>query len=275
MHFFLISLENKREASSFQYKFTVPLRELCMNSKRCMYLLKSAEDVEYINLLKLPLFVVSEPGNLDKSVNKILGNVHTPHRLNDSTNHLNFNTSIMSPSTSILASSILKRKASTPHPTAKSPTNRKSVLVNANLYENDEANVSASPRTLASSLKYARATITNSGSKSVKFKLTKYTREITDENQVVDDEVEEADIEENNLSPVKLIETTNNVVNEASVSSQTSKQLSDKHSPERKKLTFAENDENEPLVFKNQNKSVEERHDYDDDDGDVSMQFEL
>ncbi len=119
-----------------------------------MQLLKSAEDVEYINLLKLPLFVVSEPGNLDKSVNKNFDNVHTPHQLNDSANHVNFNTT---PSTSKLTRSILKRKASTPYQTA-------------NLYENDSAYVSASPHTLASSLNF-------SCSKSVKIKLDNYTRE--------------------------------------------------------------------------------------------------
>jgi hypothetical protein len=250
-----------------------------------MYVLKPVEDADYINLLKLPAFIVPD-GNLDKSVNAVVGNValNTPRRLNDSISHANFNTSVSSPSTSILASSILKRKASTPHPhaTIKSPNNRKSLHINPNFYESEEANVSASEskaRTLASSLKYSKAVVTNSGSKSVKFKLIKYTREITDQDNVVDDEVEELEPEEDNdASPDKLVEKTKNIANEANGSPCASKQSPEKHSAERKKLTFAEDDENEPLVFNQSNcqeKSVTEKVADEEDDGDVSMQFDL
>ena len=89
-----------------------------------------------------------------------------------------------------LVSSLKKRKASTPHPIIKSP-HRKSLVLNLDMNEKISADIVPSSeskvRILPSSLKYTK-NITNSGSKSVKFKLTKYTRKIDDEEYVDNEE---------------------------------------------------------------------------------------
>lgn len=40
--------------TNFQYKFTVAIKDLCKNSKRCINLLNLEEDQSYISLLKIP-----------------------------------------------------------------------------------------------------------------------------------------------------------------------------------------------------------------------------
>jgi hypothetical protein len=317
-----------REVVSFQYKFTVPLRDLCKNSKRCLHVLKPLEDAEYINLLKLPKFTL--PHELDKSLNRTAAHLlNASQHLYDTTNHLrvmnNHNDqSILSPSTSILASSsILKRKASTPHPAAKSPNSRSKAL-HINQYLQQETTTETQvitggtalddykARTLTSSLRCiaAKPVLTNSGSKSVKFKLTKCTRKIEDEGQVVDDEVRDFGAEDSYPSPNFLADSVvrksldkvtvaaaNDVNGEekpctssdASPSAGCSSRVL-RSSPERKKLTFVENDENEeqsmPTTSKNANlkeveaikkeaKVEEETCDDDGDDNDESMEFDL
>lgn len=52
---------------NFQYKFTVPLRELCKNSKRCIHLLNPKDDETYIELLRPAAATTKEP-MIDSSV---------------------------------------------------------------------------------------------------------------------------------------------------------------------------------------------------------------
>jgi hypothetical protein len=241
--------------------------------------LKPADDAEYINLLKLPKFTLPDPAH-ERSFNQTTTkNLLNVSHLNDT---LNFpNQSIMSPSASILASSsILKRKASTPHPNIKSPNGRKNhpIFKEVDMPEP----ISGEARTLASSLKNAKPSeaVTGSGSKSVKFKATKFTREI-DEDRVVDNEVHDSNVEESlpvsdTTAARKSIEKPTEPSSELTTSSgRTSRRKSKspvKGSPERKKLTFVENEEASPVATDDE---IKEESFVEGTEGDVSMDFDL
>ena len=243
-----ISAADLKEVASFQYKFTVPLRDLCSrNSKRCLPVLKPGEDKYYIGLLRLPTFTAPSSASCfqtkQQSSNKSV--LSTPQHLNDSTNYVNFSTT-----------SAGKRKASTPYPILKSssPTmTHKNFHVNSTTAPPHEQqrqqesltwNSESRTRLLTSSLKYTRVTtaaaaattttaLNSSASKSVKFKLTKYTRKITDEDHVVDDEEHFASLSK---------EISQDLAGDSAVKMEDAEFV-----PERKKLTFADpNDEPPP-----------------------------
>ncbi len=247
----------------FQYKFTIPLRELCKNSKRCMFVLKKQDDSDYIDILKLPEVMHDNvTSSTLSSTNKNQCLTNTPDKTE---NRIRFgqettNIQTATPYEKNLVSSIKKRKASTPHPSIHSP-HRKSLVLNLNANENIHADLVPSSdskiRVLTSSLRFNvnhKETVSSSGgSKSVKFKLTKYTRKITDEKYEDNEEhFEETDNEDTNHDGDNEVDNEDeqqsyHLVLEESNLTNTSKRknlstVSSASSPERKKLTFIEDE---------------------------------
>jgi hypothetical protein len=204
-----ITMNDLKEVASFQYKFTVPFKELCKNSKRCSQLLNEKDDLEYIEILKLPEleFLNTNITIATNGSQKIVGQELT-----------NLISNSMTPihqsqlSKSSLQSSLKKRKASTPHqpfmknnmdeeleleqPSTPTTITAANVMISNNINKFISQSEFKS-RVLTSSLKLSK-NVSNSVSKSVKFKLVKYTREISDENkdyrdneQNIEEEIEE------------------------------------------------------------------------------------
>ncbi|CAF0881237.1 unnamed protein product [Brachionus calyciflorus] len=153
-----------REVAAFEYKFTIPLKELCKNSKRCLKLLDAIEDSHYINMLKFPEIELSENTNLATPSHVKIGLELTNIMLMET------------PTRSILSSAIKKRKASTPHPNHYKPEtpNEKQQVKHVFMSENKE-------RILTSALKASKS-VTQSVTKSVKFRTTRLTREFKNDN---------------------------------------------------------------------------------------------
>ena len=153
------------------------MAEICKFSKRCINLIKSNdyEDNDYIELLKLPAKESTLSRFAINPASVVFGD-------ND---HVAFST-IATPS--MLSKSIIKRKSSTPHPHSnflpstllakQQHHNTPPILKNSNRLSTASEHKS---RVLASSLKPAGAA-SNSTTKSVKFQLSKFTRQISDEN---------------------------------------------------------------------------------------------
>ena len=219
--FSIITVNDLKEVSNFQYKFTVPLKELCKNSKRCSRLLNEKDDLEYLELLKLPEleFLNTNITIATNGSQKIVGQELT-----------NLISNTMTPmqqtplSKSSLQSSLKKRKASTPfmknnldedleleHPSTPTNIIAANVIIQNNNNNNNKfiSQSEFKSRVLTSSLKLSK-NVSNSVSKSVKFKLVKYTREISDENkdyrdneQNIEEEIEEQQLEEEVVVQVK------------------------------------------------------------------------
>ncbi|RMZ96363.1 hypothetical protein BpHYR1_002876, partial [Brachionus plicatilis] len=174
------------ESAAFEYKFSLPLKEVCKNSKRCLNLLTSPDDIDYINLLK---FADSED----------MQSTHRAKIPNEITNTVWSET----PSREFSASACKKRKASTPHPnhikhmirleTPEPKPLAKHVFMSE-----------CTDRILTSALK--SKSIAQSVSKSVKFKSTRITREFTNDNVFDREEEEKRDDLENDENAAKRLE---------------------------------------------------------------------
>ena len=196
-----------KNVKNFQYVFTIPFKDLCKSSKRCTRLLDTVNDLDYINIIKLPeieCFTSNVKAPLNNLSNSYANLSQNLGHFTDSLTPFNFSKHLPVSSlkkhisTTSTPQSVIVNKLTTkilPTPITKQP---------------QESNICISQphsRTLTSSLKISK-NVTNSVTKSVKFQLKKYTREISNENKEYneyEDDIQNL-TDENNIEKNQAIE---------------------------------------------------------------------
>jgi hypothetical protein len=175
----IINSADLRASKSFQYIFKVPFKELCKSSKRCLKLLDTTDDIDYLNILKLPEIetfasnIKAPLNNLSNNYNNLSQNLGN---LADSMTPYNF-------SKTLPVSSLKKYISNTSTPQSVIVNKVLTKVLPTPIAKQNEINCNSQTRILTSSLKVTKNSASNV-TKSVKFELKKYTREISDENKI-------------------------------------------------------------------------------------------
>ena len=192
----IINANDLRVAKSFQYIFKVPFKDLCKGSKRCLKLLDNENDIDYLNILKLPE-IESFNSNIKAPLNNLSNNYNLTQNLGNTGESMTpFNFSKTLP-----LSSLKKHISTTSTPQSMIVNKVLTKILPTPITKHLQANCDSQSRILTSSLKVTKNS-TQSVTKSVKFQLKKYTREISNENK----EYNEYEDEISSLNDEKIIE---------------------------------------------------------------------
>ncbi len=169
----LFTCNDIRQTVSFQYSFNQPLSDLCTKSKRCLRIWSPELDANLVKLMSLP-----EIDHLNTE-----SNINMPQGVSSKISYFNKQLSeACTPfllSKTVLHSSLLKRKCSTPHPEPQQQVGVLKSLLNVPATD-------SKVRLLTSALRNGSDPL-GSVVKSVKFN-KRYSRTINENDVFVDDE---------------------------------------------------------------------------------------
>lgn len=192
----IINANDLRSTRSFQYIFKVPFKDLCKSSKRCLRLLDATNDIDYLNILKLPE-IESFASNIKAPLNNLSNNYNN---LSENMGNIAESMTPYNLSKTLALSSLKKHISTTSTPQSVIVNKVLTKVLPTPISKQLQTNCDSQSRVLTSSLKLTK-NATSSVTKSVKFQLKKYTREISNENKEYNEyEDEIANLtDENNL----------------------------------------------------------------------------